>query len=87
MLARLERERHGYLSAECVAALRMYRADFERAGLPPRSWDPQRGELVGFEASALRARAMEILERVSDHLASGVQEDELISDWLRWWRR
>jgi hypothetical protein len=87
LLAQLERERHGYLTAECITVLRMDRADFERAGLPPRSWDPQRGKLIGFEASALRARAMEVLDRVTNHLASGLEEDELISDWLRWWGR
>jgi hypothetical protein len=83
----LSPERDQHLVAEAMQIVPLYQQDFETAGIPARGWNPQTGRPDGYRAEELRAVALEVLDKTVGRVASGVTEDEVILDWLRWWDR
>jgi hypothetical protein len=85
-LQRLSPDVHAYVAAEAIEVIKLYEPEFIALGVPDRRWNPDRGRMEGYRAEDLREMAMRILDHVTSHLASGADEDALITDWLLWWR-
>jgi hypothetical protein len=87
LLARLSPSEHAFLSAECMAILGSYAADFEARGFAPRRWDADLGRMTGYDEVDLREIALAVLPRVSPIIPSGLNEHEQIRDAFAWWRK
>ena len=83
---RLDPGHHAFLAAELMESLMSGPEEFASAGIEPAHYDPSTARIAGHEVLELWRLALELLDHVTDHVASGLDLDTRTVDRVQWWR-